>query len=58
MTLPRESYSPLEVREIAYQAAGAGAGAVMKLAPEVVLPTEDIEQAVETILTLAEVGEL
>lgn len=57
-SVPRLLYTPAEVREIAYQAAGAGAGAVMALAPKVVMPTEDVQQAVETILTLAEAGEL
>lgn len=38
------------VREIAYRCAGAGSGAVMRLAPNVVMPAAEIGQAVEEIL--------
>ena len=45
--------SPAEhetIREVAYMAAGAGAAAVMRFAPDVVMPTDDITEAVEAIL--------
>ena len=39
-----------QIREIAFQAAGAGSGAVMREAPTVVMPSEDITEMVNTIL--------
>lgn len=38
------------VREIAYRCAGAGSGAVMRLASDVVMPAAEIGEAVEEIL--------
>lgn len=38
------------IREIAYQSAGAGSGAVMKEAPDVVMPSQEISASVEKIL--------
>jgi hypothetical protein len=45
-----EHYSEQELRKVAFLAAGAGSGAVMRLAPDVVMPTEDITQSVESIV--------
>lgn len=38
-----------QVREIAGQAAGLGAGAVMRLAPDVVMPSEEITAGLEAL---------
>lgn len=38
------------VREIAYRCAGAGSAAVMRLAPDVVMPAGEVGAAVEEIL--------
>lgn len=38
------------IREIAYQSAGAGSGAVMELAPNVIMPDEEIMTRVTMIL--------
>jgi hypothetical protein len=39
-----------KVREIAYQCAGVGSGAVMKEAPTVVMPEKPITAGVEAVL--------
>lgn len=39
-----------EVRELAYLCAGIGSGCVMRLTPDVVMPTEDIIEAIESLL--------
>lgn len=39
-----------QVRELAHQCAGVGSGAVMALAPDVVMPAEDVEKGVEAVL--------
>jgi hypothetical protein len=43
-------YTDSAIREMAYQAAGCGASAVMREAPDVVMPTETISAGVEAIL--------
>lgn len=39
-----------QIRELAFQCAGAGASAVMRAAPDAVMPTEEATRAVESIL--------
>jgi hypothetical protein len=38
------------IREIAYQSAGAGSGAVMREAPNVIMPSQEISSSVDKIL--------
>ena len=38
------------IREIAYQCAGAGSGAIMEEAPNVIMPSEEISERVDRIL--------
>lgn len=48
--LPERVYTAREVREIAHLGAGVGSGAVMRLAPGVVMPSEDIIEGVAEVL--------
>lgn len=59
MTTQRDgTYSAEELRAVALQAAGLGAAAVMRLAPQVVMPAEDILHGVEELLADARDGVL
>jgi hypothetical protein len=53
---PTNSYSEADVRTIAFMAAGLASGEVMRRAPHVVMPTEDITAGVEQILADARDG--
>jgi hypothetical protein len=46
----RKPWTDRQVREIAYMAAGAGAGCVMKEAPNVVMPTDEIRKTIDRLL--------
>ena len=58
MTQPERSYTALEVRELVFLAAGIGSAAIMRRAPHVVMPTEDITEALEQLLADARDGVL
>lgn len=45
-----ETYSRQELEHVAMTAAGAGAGQVMKLAPDVVMPSTEVVAAVQAVL--------
>ncbi|HEV3136158.1 MAG TPA: hypothetical protein VG348_15825 [Acidimicrobiia bacterium] len=55
---PEKSYSDVEIRTVAFLAAGAATAAVMRLAPTVVMPSEEIVDAVDAILDDAREGRL
>lgn len=56
MTPSGKNYTEKDVRTIAFMAAGLGAGEVMRRAPHVVMPTDDVEAGVEQILADARDG--
>ena len=58
MSDSERTYSERELRTVALLAAGIGSGAVMRRAPHVVMPTEDITEGIEELLADARDGVL